>query len=113
MSVRAIFYVEHVTVERKHTDDDGNLIRTGEVELRPSLRGPYKEWAKYTPYGELKLGTLNPAALAWFEERLGQDVALTFDDRPKQTSSTSSCYRPGCSIVTDERSGVAGRPPSG
>lgn len=79
MSVRAIFYVEEMTIRPGDTyqDDKGPV---GTVKLRAAAKGPYGKWARYTPHGDLTLGTLNPAAFAWFQERLGTDVAITFDD---------------------------------
>ena len=80
MSVRAIFYVESMVIEPHDRQDPESKGRQGKVKLRAAAKGPYQKWSKWTPYGELELGTLNPAAFAWFEERLGTDIALTFDD---------------------------------
>lgn len=79
MSVRAICYVEELVIRPGDTsqDDTGPV---GVVKLRPAAKGPYQNWARYTPHGSIELGTLNPAAFAWFQERLGRDVAVTFDD---------------------------------
>lgn len=79
MSVRAIFYVQEMTV-KPNTSEDAEAGDIGEVTLTAAAKGPYKRWSKWTPFGQLKLGTLNPAAFAWFRERLGSDVTLTFDD---------------------------------
>ena len=80
MSLRAIFYVEDVVIRSNDLDDDGNRIRTGVAHLRAACKGPYKNWARYTPAGSIEMATLNPAGLAWFEERVGTDVAITFED---------------------------------
>lgn len=71
MAVRAIFYVEEVS------EKPGGI---GTAKLRAVAKGPYASWSKYTPFGELNLGTLNENAFAWFREHLGADVAITFDD---------------------------------
>ncbi len=77
MSVKAIFYVEELVMK---PDPQTPAARVGTVKLRAVAKGPYGKWAKWTPYGEITLGTLNEKAFAWFEQRLGKDVALTFDD---------------------------------
>lgn len=38
------------------------------------------EWSKYTPSGKLEMNVTADGARAWFEDRLGKDVAITFDD---------------------------------
>jgi hypothetical protein len=69
--VRAIFYVNHV---------GKNASGIGVVKLNVTTKGDYAAWSKYTPSGNVEITTLNEQATAWFEERLGKDVAVTFDD---------------------------------
>lgn len=76
--VEARFYVSHVG-KRPRNSNPGESI--GTVELQASTKGPH-DWSEWTPTGSLTLGTLNPAALAWFDAHLGQDVALTFSELP-------------------------------
>lgn len=73
--VQARFYVSEVT---RYAYNPENL----NVVLRAVGRGEEnKTWASATPMGEMKLTIGNAAAAKWFEERLGKDVALTFEDR--------------------------------
>lgn len=52
------------------------------VELMPSTKGEgNKEWAHYTPSGKIEMNiSPDSGAAAFFEERLGEDVAITFED---------------------------------
>lgn len=81
MSVNALFYVSAVNKTARGVH---------EITLHPVTRsssktsGEYepdgnKDWSKYTPAGQITLSVYSdlPAA-KWFEERLGQDVPLTF-----------------------------------
>jgi hypothetical protein len=75
--VQARFYVHNVS----HTAVP-NGKNNGPVELYPTTRGrENKTWAQATPSGNIKL-TINGNALEWFMDRLGKDVAITFEDRP-------------------------------
>ena len=74
--VRAIFYCRSVEITGKA--DDGRPI--GTVTLTAAAKGPYKHWSQWTPSGELKLGTLNPDAFAWFVDRVQRDVSLVLGD---------------------------------
>lgn len=38
------------------------------------------DWSKYTPSGEITLNITALGAQEWFEQRIGKDVAITFDD---------------------------------
>ncbi len=79
MAVTARFYVRKVTEERQAGTSD----KTGHVELSASIKGEEnRSWAKYTPAGNITLSTVNADALEWFADRMGRDVALTFDDVP-------------------------------
>lgn len=56
-----------------------------EVVLNPvsgSKGDANKDWASATPSGEIKMFIGNPDAATWFNDRLGQDIAITFEDRP-------------------------------
>lgn len=55
----------------------------GTVHLQVATKGP-NNWSQWTPTGELRMATLNEKALAWFEERLGKDLAITFADVPEE-----------------------------
>ena len=53
----------------------------GAVTLRPVTRGEANsEWAAATPSGEIKMTISNPPALKWFEDRLGKECAITFEE---------------------------------
>jgi hypothetical protein len=80
MGVRALFYVAELVSQPGDVDAKGERPARGSVKLTASTKGPYKEWSKWTPSGELMLRTVNEAAFSWFAERLGQDVAVTIDD---------------------------------
>lgn len=71
-NVIARFYIDSVT-RRAYNPDHV------EVVLKAAGRGDQnKTWAQYTPSGELKMQINNPPAAAFFAERLGQDVEMTF-----------------------------------
>lgn len=77
MAIQARFFVKTIT---KHAHLGKGQ---GAVELAVVSRGPEnKTWASATPMGMLQMTVGNPDALAWFDERLGKEVALTFEDRP-------------------------------
>jgi hypothetical protein len=69
--VRAMFYVNHV---------GQSASGLGIVKLNATTKGDYAEWSKYTPQGNIEIGSLNEKATAWFHERLGKDVSVSFDD---------------------------------
>lgn len=82
MSVRARFWVQKIG---KQAVSQGNINRT--VELAPVVRASGLpgadeniDWSKYTPSGSILLVVSAEGAGQWFEDRLGQDVAITFDD---------------------------------
>ncbi len=53
------------------------------VTLQAVSRGEHnKDWAKYTPSGQITMTIKNPGAASWFTERLGQEVAVTFAPAP-------------------------------
>lgn len=71
MNVKAIFFIAEVTK---------TATGAGVVKARPVAKGPYASYSQYTPAGMVELTSLNEAATAWFEERIGKDVSLTFGD---------------------------------
>lgn len=84
MAVQARFYVESIL---KRAYDPVQV----DVTLKAAGRGEQnKAWAKYTPSGDITMHVNNPAAAAWFEERLGRDIALTFDDIPDDDTRHTS-----------------------
>lgn len=64
-----------ITTITKHA---GGSEPGGEVKLQPDVHADNKEWARYTPAGQLAMHVNGPA-FAWFEEHLGATIALTFD----------------------------------
>ena len=79
MAVKARFWVSEII----HHGNSEN--RT--VTMKPVIRsvgqpgdGQNKDWSKYTPSGEYKMVVTNEGAQQWFEDRLGKDISITFDD---------------------------------
>lgn len=77
MAVAARFWVQKVN---KSLANGSEIHR--EVILQPVIRPTDDNvaWSKYTPSGEIRLVVTAAGAGEWFEERLGKDVAITFDD---------------------------------
>lgn len=80
--VKARFWVQKVT---KQAISGGDVSR--EVTLQPVIRSSgmpgaegNTDWSKYTPSGEIRMVVTAAGAGDWFEERIGKDVAITFDD---------------------------------
>lgn len=71
MSVRAMFYVNYV---------GHNASGVGVVKLNATTKGDYASYSKYTPSGAIEFTCLNESATEWYFDRLGKDVAVTFDD---------------------------------
>lgn len=71
MGVKAMFYVQSV---------GHSAGGVGTVQLNAVAKGPYANWSKYTPSGTISITSLNENATAWFYDRLGKDVSITFDD---------------------------------
>lgn len=72
MSVQAKFRVTAISA---------NSVNDGSVTLQ-AVTGDSpenKEFFKYTPSGELKMGIVNTKAYEQFKENLGKEVYLTFD----------------------------------
>lgn len=80
MQVKARFYVAQVA---KNAGSFGNHLS---VTLLPVTRktGDNVDWSKYTPSGKIEMTvSAETGAFAWFEERIGKDVSLTFEDAPE------------------------------
>lgn len=76
MSVVARFYVSQIT---RFAHNAGQA----QVTLQAVSRGPEnKTWAAATPIGKVEMTIGNEKAAKWFAERLGKDIAITFEDRP-------------------------------
>jgi len=82
MSVAARFWVQSI----KKSAIAGDSV-SHEAILQPVIRPSgldgadgNVQWSKYTPSGEIRLVITNEAAGKWFEARIGQDVAISFDD---------------------------------
>lgn len=77
MAVQARFWVKSV---EKQAAAGGGLLRN--VVLQPVTRSTDDnvDWSQYTPVGEIKLMITKDGAGEWFEDRIGKDVAITFDD---------------------------------
>jgi len=76
MSVAARFYVREIVKQQV----SGGINHT--VKLSPVVRptDDNKEWSKYTPSGDISMTVTQESAGAWFEDRLGEDVSITFSD---------------------------------
>ena len=71
MAVKCVFYISGV---------EKRANGVGVVNATATAKGPYKEWAQFTPSGTIQISSLNPAATDWFIERIGKDVAVLIDD---------------------------------
>lgn len=79
MAVKARFYIAEISRKAYNPDHV-------EVVLQAAGRGEEnKDWAKYTPSGEIKMTINNPPAAAFFADRLGKDVTLTFEAHEDDT----------------------------
>ncbi|UQS95154.1 hypothetical protein Pam4_11 [Pseudanabaena phage Pam4] len=82
--MQARFYVATLTLHATGTSRPGyaDPAPIAEVVLRPVTRGEANTmWASSTPAGEFRM-TIRGTAVPWFQDRLGQEVAITLDDRP-------------------------------
>lgn len=71
-AVRARFYVSEV--KRQAYDADSTY-----VTMQAVSRGEHnKEWAKYTPSGQVTMQIKSPLAAQIFADRLGQEFDLLF-----------------------------------
>lgn len=74
--VLARFYVASTT---RTAYDPGAL----QVTLQAVSRGPEnKEWSTATPSGSLTMTIKSSPAAEFFSDRLGKDIAITFEDAP-------------------------------
>ena len=71
MAVKCVFYISGV---------EKRANGVGVVNAQPVAKGPYKDWAQYTPSGVLQITSLNHDATDWFLERIGKDVTILIDD---------------------------------
>lgn len=74
MAVKARFWIREIT----KFGNAGN----NKVVLSPVTRNTEDnvQWSKYTPSGEITLFITTEGAQQWFEDRIGKDVAITFED---------------------------------
>lgn len=89
MAVQARFYVASIT-KRPMGRMGGYAAPApiGEVVLHPSGGKDNEQWASATPAGKIEM-TVRTEAIDWFEERLGVDIAITFDDVPEAAGDES------------------------
>ena len=82
MAVVARFYVAQIT--KVAGGGYAPPAPRGTVTLRAVARGEEnKAWASATPSGTVEMTIINSPAFVWFEERVGKDVAITFEDAPE------------------------------
>lgn len=75
--VEARFYVSGY--ERQSYDPEAVIVKMQAVS-----RGEHnKNWAKYTPSGQIQMTIKNPGAADWFCERLGVEVSVVFSPAPE------------------------------
>lgn len=79
MSVKAMFYVNHV-------GQSANGV--GVVKLNATTKGDYASYSKYTPSGTIEINCLNEDATEWYRDRLGKDVSVVFSD-PTEADAVS------------------------
>lgn len=82
-TVQARFYVAEIHKFPSSMNGYADPVPNGRVVMRPVTRGSEnKAWASATPAALFEM-PVSGNALPWFEERLGKDVAITFEDRPQ------------------------------
>lgn len=75
MSVIARFYIAEITKSAYGLSEPSR-----KVTLRAATRGEEnKSWAQATPSGTIEMLINNGAAGSWFEEHLGEDIAISFE----------------------------------
>jgi hypothetical protein len=90
MPVQARFYVAQI-VKSAYAGTSGG----GEVKLQAVSRGDQNAaWAAATPSGTVSMHVNNPEAAKWFEDRLGTDVAITFEEAAIRTPDDGHPFRP-------------------
>jgi hypothetical protein len=79
MSVNARFWVREFI--RYGNTDNIRVVLAPVVRAKPMPGAEDNvDWSKYTPSGEISLNITTEGAQAWFEERVGKDIAITFAD---------------------------------
>lgn len=86
--IAARFYVREITQYASGPNNNGYAMPAPRITVKLSpvsgAKGEQnKLWASATPSGEISMTIGNPAAAAWFAERIGQDIAVDFSDRPE------------------------------
>ena len=83
MAVTARFYVAEIS-QYSHGSGWAEPVPVGKIVLRPALKAEAnKAWASATPSGEIQM-TVSGAAFPWFQEHLGKDLHITFDEVPTE-----------------------------
>lgn len=83
MAVEARFWVQKVEKVVSGSAAPGQTAQLSvKVTLAPVIRKTEDniQWSRYTASGTIELWLTQQAAIDWYEQRLGQDVAITFDD---------------------------------
>lgn len=81
MAVQARFFIQTIT----RVANNPNQVN---VTMTPVTRGEEnKEWSEYTPSGKIELTITKGGATTWFADRLGKELAITFEDRPEDETS--------------------------
>ena len=75
MAVKARFWVREIT---KHGNVEQTTALLSAVTRKQGTDNV--DWSQYTPSGELRISITTDGAREWFEQRLGKDVSITFDD---------------------------------
>ena len=87
MTVQARFFVAEIN-QYAHLTQAGYAppAPMGVVKMRPVSRGEANaQWASATPSGEFTM-TVRGEAFPWFQERLGQELKITIEDRDPDES---------------------------
>ena len=84
--IQARFYVRELTSFAYNPE--ALTVRLAPVTGSYGKDGINGQWNTATPAGDISLTINNPDAAAWFRERLGKDLAITFDDRPESETTT-------------------------
>lgn len=83
MAVKARFWVQKVEKVVSGSAAPGQTAQLSvKVTLAPVIRKTEDniQWSKYTASGSIELWLTQQSAVDWYEQRLGQDIAITFDD---------------------------------
>lgn len=79
MSVKARFYVNQI-IKTPNPYIGVTLMPVVRAHGLPGAEGNV-DWAKYTPSGKIEMNVSTESkAAAWFEDHLGKDVSITFDE---------------------------------